>query len=289
MNDAPAPVPAPPGLLTAAVAGPAGVVRVTVRADFDAPALRSALADPDALIAPPSKPSQVRKARARRAVHSFVAEIEGASQRVYLKLFRVRSLKDVLEELICGRRAHRSLAAGLEAERRGIPVAPHLGAASRSGPGRLPERSVLATLGVARKRDVRTVLGEDLRRDRSARERAAFLRALGAFVALVHCRGLRHGDLKAGNVFALGLAPPRFVLIDLDRASFARSGGAGIRLGELRDLRTLLASLRRSCSGREQVLVLASWLRARALPRRSRRTLLALLRALWRPVRQPPP
>jgi tRNA A-37 threonylcarbamoyl transferase component Bud32 len=51
--------------------------------------------------------------------------------------------------------------------------------------------------------------------------RAAFARAVGGWLRRLHAEGVRHGDLKAGNVLVRETpAGPRFVLLDLEDVDF---------------------------------------------------------------------
>ncbi|MBI4880430.1 MAG: hypothetical protein HY812_12345 [Planctomycetes bacterium] len=263
-----------PGIALLELDGRAGRVRVALRADCREDDVLRVLLDPDAFVPPPRKRSQERKAARRRAVHSFGAELCGRQERLYLKLYRVRTLKDVLEELFLGKRALRSLRTALEAERRGIAVPRHLGASHRKTPARWPARSVLLMLGVPHNRDVRTVLKHDLQEAARAPERRRLLRELGRFAGDAHARGLVHSDLKIRNVFVRRVDPPDLVLIDFDRARFLPPGAKAGLARQARDLRTLLASLRGKTSPAEWRRVLAAYLRARRLPRSRRRRLL---------------
>ena len=257
--------------------GPAGRVRIERRTDVDAPLADEALRDPERFVPAPTKPSQERKLANRRAVYSFFGAVDGREERLYMKLFRVRSLKDVLEELLLGKRARRSLRAGIEAERRGIAVPVHVGASSLDVPDRRPARSALVTVGVPHHHDARTLLEGELLP--AVRHRRRFIAALGAFLGDVHRRGLVHTDLKLGNVFRLEPGPPvRFAVIDLDRARFQRAGArAGLR--QAIDVRKLLRSSRRTLTPRERRLLLAAYLRGRDVDARRHRPRLLLLLA----------
>jgi tRNA A-37 threonylcarbamoyl transferase component Bud32 len=226
----------------------------------------------------PVRPSHFRKQDRRRAVHSFHAEVKRRPARVYLKFYRVRTLKDVAEEVLGGKRARRALLAGLEAERRGIAVPVHVGWSAAAVAGRRPARSVLLTLGVPHNQDARTLLDEALAH--GAPERARFLRALGAFVGDAHRRGLVHRDLKLGNVFVVSLEPVAFALLDLDRARFVDPDGKRASPGQVMDLRAMLRSMRKGMTRAERRQFLAAYLRERGFARRARRRLLGLLRVL---------
>ncbi len=267
--------------------GRAGRMRIALRADCREDIVLRALLDPDAFVPAPRKRSQERKAASRRAVHSFRADLCGRRERLYLKLYRVRTPKDVLEELFLGKRALRSLRTGLEAERRGIAVPRHLGASHRQVPARWPARSVLLMLGVPHNRDVRTVLAHDLQGAARAEQRRRLLRALGKLAGEAHGRGLIHSDLKIRNVFVRQVDPPDLVLIDLDRARFLPPGATRGLARQAWDLRTLLASLRGRVSPAEQRRVLAAYLRARRLPRAGRRRLLCFTALLGLRARLP--
>lgn len=252
------------------VDGPRGPTCLALRPDAPGGVVREALVSPDRFVPEPRKQSQVDKLRKRRAVYSFQADVDGERVRLFLKLYRPSSPKEYLEELLFGRRAVRSLACALEAERRGISVAHHYGASHDRASRLRPLRSALLMRGLPRRDDARTVLKHEHPPGRPSRRR--FLRALGEFAAEMHRCGMVHADLKLGNIFVTD-PTPRFALIDLDRTSFPRTGGLRAFVGELFDLRGLLSSMDdggdRSTSA-ERRLVLAAWLRKRRLSRSAR-------------------
>ncbi len=235
------------------------------------------LVDPGRYITAPSKPSHFRKLGRRRAVHSFLADVDGRTERLYLKLYRIRTPKDVLEELLRGCRAIRSLEAGLEAERRGIRVPVHLGASTPSRSRLWPRGSTLLMLGLPHRHDVQTRLAEEHPPERFGRARRVFLRRMASFIGDAHRRGLVHTDLKLGNVFVVGADPPAFALIDLDRAHFVAPSSRRGLVAQAFDVRGLLRSMQKRASRRERRLVLAGWLRGRQLDRAARRWFLRLL------------
>lgn len=254
--------------------GPAGRIALFLRADLDAEIVRQALTDPDRYVPEPAKESQLRKARSRRAVHSFHHQLGDRRERLYLKLYRVRGMKDLLEEALFGKRAVRAFHTGLEAERRGIDVSLHLGASHRDVGARRPARSVLLTLGLPHGQDVRTVLKHQLGTADAAADRRAFLTELGRFLGAAHRSGLIHGDLKIRNVFVRQLTPPRLALIDLDRSRFVTAESERGLIRQAIDLRTLSASLRGRIETGELRRVLAAYVRARGVSRKGRRRLL---------------
>ncbi len=254
-------------------------IRILHRVDWPAAPVVDALRDPDAFIThdsrkkPRSKKKEARRRRRKRLVGWRHVEFDGRRGRLFVKLYRLRSMKDWLEELAYGKRAIRALTNGLEAERRGIAVPPHLGAMHVYVPGspaRWPRPSALAMVGLPTRRDVREALLVDFRSNDSRRRE--FLAAVGAFCADLHRRGIAHGDLKAGNIIVLETAPPRFSLLDLDRSSYRLENRARLDLKDAIDLYRLLQSLHRVTSRRERLHVLAAYLRARRLSRRAQRT-----------------
>lgn len=261
--------------------GIAGRRRILLAPGVEDPVVSQILSDPGARVPVPRKRSQEEKLRARRAVYSFPARFEGADCRLYLKLYRVRGPKDLLEDLLRGPRAFAALAAGVEAERRGIPVARHLGASAPARRRLLPGTSALLLLGLPHRRDVRTVLAHELpRRGPDARRRARLLAELGRTAGLAHRRGLLHGDMKIRNFFVLGLDPPRLALIDLDRSRFTDAPPDAWSFGRAHDLRRLLGSLD-SAEGerttrRERLRVIVAYRRALGASRRALRRLLFL-------------
>ncbi len=267
-----------PGLVTRRERGPGGVVQVYLRDDVPAAALLPPLVDSEARVPAPSTDDHRRKLKKRRAVYSFETVIDGAPERVYLKLYRVRTVKDVVEELCYGRRAVRAFENGIEAERRGIPVAAHLGAAHGDGPRRFPGRSALLMRGVPHRRDLRTVLKHEVpHRPDPDRTRRDLLRALGRLAGDAHRVGLVHGDFKVRNVFVIELEPVRLALIDFDRARFVRVDAAHVPIGQVLDLRRLLKSMRRGATLAERRTVLAEYLRARRPSHEARRDVLSRL------------
>lgn len=264
--------------------GPAGPTVMVTQTGLQEPVVTETLLDPDSRVPAPTKASQRDKQKSRRAVYSFPAVIANQEARLYLKLYRVRSVKDVLEEIVLGRRAARSFRAALEADARGIHVPVHLGWSCRAVPARWPARSVLLMVGIPRNQDANTLLDASVE-DAGMRARAAG--AIGRFLGDAHRRGLIHGDLKLGNVFVRSASPLEFAVIDLDRARFRDVNDRALPLGQLVDLRTLLRSMRRGHS-RDRLRVLAGWIRGRGLRRDARRRLLRWLACLGAWVSAPP-
>lgn len=256
--------------------GPSGRLILQLRQGFLDAAVREALRDPDRFLDRPEKSGKLRKRRdqRRRLVGFQVIRIGERKLKLFVKLYRVRSLKDLFEELLFGKRAERSLRNGLEAERRGIPVPPHVGTSRPPVLDRWPSRSALAMLGLPKRRDVLDVLAA-IRSDKQdcpiARRR--FLRALGSFCGDVHRRGLAHGDLKAGNVFVLDEASPRFALIDLDRARLRQIDRTRFDWLDALDLYRMLQSLRRVTCHRDRLALVAAYRRIRGLSRSALRSL----------------
>ena len=256
--------------------GPTGRLILQLRQGFLDAAVREALRDPDQFLDRPEKSGKLRKRRdqRRRLVGFQVIRIGERKLKLFVKLYRVRSVKDIFEEILFGKRAERSLRNGLEAERRGIPVPPHVGTSRPPVLGRWPSRSALAMLGLPKRRDVLDVLAS-IRDEKQncpiARRR--FLKSLGAFCGDVHRRGLAHGDLKAGNVFVLDEAAPRFALIDLDRARLRATDRDRFDILDALDLYRMLQSLRRVTSHSDRLVIVAAYRRARRLGRRALRTI----------------
>ena len=252
-------------------------MQLLIRADRTADVIQQVLADPDRFVPAPTKPSQEQKLRARRAVYSFFSELCGQRERLYLKIYRVRTPKDLLEELLFGKRARRSLRMGLEAERRSITSPIHLGASHRLVPNHWPARSALLMMGVPHNRDVRTVLKHELADAPADRTRRQFLAGLGRFVGRAHRLGLIHNDLKIRNLFVVEVEPARLTLIDFDRASFVEPGSEQALFRQARDLRTVVRSLKDRVTTEERRRVQAAYLRARRLSRSGRKRLLRWL------------
>lgn len=263
--------------------GPSGRMKLLLRTDLAEAVISEVLTDPDRFVPAPIKRSQAEKLLRRRAVYSFWSEAgwseSGRSEsgrkreRLYLKLYRVRTLKDVLEEVLFGKRAVRSLRMGLEAERRGIACPVHLGASHRLLPGRWPARSALLMVGIPHNRDVRTVLKHEL----EGVSRRRFLTGLGRFVGQAHRLGLIHGDLKIRNLFVLESDPVRLALIDFDRARFVEPGTERGLLRQSLDLRSLGRSLAGRTTASERRRLLGAYLQARRLSRAGRGRLLRWL------------
>lgn len=259
--------------------GPAGPMEVWLRDDCPADSMRDLLADPSSFVPAPKKRRHERKLAKPRAVYSFDHEVGASRRRVYLKFYRVKDTKGALEEMVRGFRAGRSLRAALEAERRGIAVAPHVGATRKKRGAPLPRESVLVMLGVPHNADVRTVLKRDVER---GAERGAFVAALGAFVGDAHARGLVHGDLKIRNVFVVDVATRSFALIDFDHALFPKANSQALWLGQAHDLRRFIESLKKRVSRRELRIALRAYFRARGLDTARRQRLIRRLRTLMR-------
>lgn len=260
------------------VSGPEGPVVAFVREDCRQPIVLETLTDPDQRVPDPKRQSQQEKLRARRAVYSFLVDWEGREERLYLKLYRVRNVKGIIEELLCGKRAVRSLKMGLEAERRGIRVPAHLGASFRKRPHHWPGRSALLMRAVPHNRDVRTVLKHELREPSAHALRRRFLDEVGRFMGDTHRRGLIHDDFKIRNLFVLEVDPPTLSLIDLDRSRFVPADSTQGLLRQALDLRVALRSLGERVTARERRRILAAYLRARKLERAGRARLLRWLR-----------
>ncbi|MFH0944759.1 MAG: lipopolysaccharide kinase InaA family protein [Planctomycetota bacterium] len=265
-------------LLEQTVSGPKGPVRTFVREDCRQPIVLDTLADPDQRVPSPMKQSHVEKLEARRAVYSFLGDWEGQEERLYLKLYRLRGLKDVLEELLYGKRALRSLKMGLEAEQRGIKVPIHLGAGFRKRPARWPSESVLLMRAVPHNRDVRTVLKHELMEPSAKAQRRRFLEETGRFLGETHRLGLIHGDLKIRNLFVIQIDPPELALIDFDRARFVEADSSQGLFRQALDLRVALRSLGDRVSSNERRRILGAYLRARKLDRGGRARLLRWLK-----------
>jgi tRNA A-37 threonylcarbamoyl transferase component Bud32 len=263
-------VPPSPAMIVAHVADGRGRLRLVLRRDADCDDLRRILIEgPERLAARRDSRSAAKEARRERRKRLVGAtrmiDASGRGVHVFVKAFRIRTIKDCLEELWLGKRALRALACGLEAERRGIRVARHLGAACAEGLDRWPGSSVVVAAALERRVEAHNVLRTTLAaRDR---RRRAFLRGLGAFLGDAHDRGIVHGDFKAGNAIALEVDPPSFALIDLDRASFRAAGRRRLSARDAIELYRLVKSLRRVASRRERLAVLAAYRRARSLPR----------------------
>ena len=247
-------------------------LRIRRRTDFPAAAIMAALRNPQAfLIARTknrSKKKERRRARRKRLVGSAEVSFGEQTRRIFVKVYRLRSAKDWLEELVVGKRAMRALRNGLEAERRGVLVPAHLGAAyPASGPfaARRPGESTLLMLGLSSRKDARYVLERD--HAKPGRSRRSFLERLGEFCADVHRRGIAHGDLKAGNIIVLHRDPLALALLDLDRTTFHAPDRKRLGLKDAIDLYRLLQSLRRHSTPRERRRVLAAYRRARGFSR----------------------
>lgn len=250
-------------------------LRILRRGDAPASAVVSALADPESFFAARAKKRSAKKERRRdrrkRLVGWKEIDYDGARTRVFLKLFRVRTTKDCLEEWLFGKRAVRALRAGIEAESRGISVPRHLAAAHRECgwfARRAPGESMLLMLALPTRKDAREALTHDFAKP--GRSRRAFLRAVGEFCGELHRRGLAHGDLKAGNLIVLRRDRPEFALLDLDRTSFRRPDRPRLDLKDAIDLYRLLQSLRRDTTPRERRRLLAAYRRARGFSRLGR-------------------
>jgi tRNA A-37 threonylcarbamoyl transferase component Bud32 len=259
--------------------GPAGPMEVWLRDDCSTDSMRALLTDPHAFVPAPKKRRHARKLSKPRAVYSFEHGDGAARRRVYLKFYRVKDAKGALEEMVRGFRAGRSLRAALEAERRGIPVAPHVGATRSKRGAPLPRESVLVMFGVPHNADVRTVLKRDVERGKA---RAAFVAALGAFVGHAHAKGLVHGDLKIRNVFVVDVRTPAFALIDFDHALFPRPNSQAMWIGQAHDLRRFVESLRKKVARSELRIALRAYFRTRRLDTKARRRLIRRLRTLMR-------
>ncbi|MBK6941186.1 MAG: hypothetical protein IPH13_13490 [Planctomycetes bacterium] len=259
--------------------GPAGPMQVWLRGDRVTDSLRALFADPRSFVPAPRKRRHQRKLAKPRAVYSFVHDVGASKERVYLKFYRVKDTKGALEEMVRGFRAGRSLRAALEAEQRGITVAPHVGATRSKRGAPLPRESVLVMLGVPHNADVRTVLKRDVTR---GAERTAFVAALGAFVGDAHAKGLVHGDLKIRNIFVVDVRKQTFALIDFDHAVFPKPDSQALWLGQAHDLRRFIESLRKKVSRRDLRVALRAYFRTRELDTKSRRRLIRRLRTLMR-------
>lgn len=265
------PTATPAALVDTVERGDSFSLRVVRRADVDPAPLIAALSDPASFFVARtkkrSKKKERRRERRKRLVGSKEIDFDGTPRRVFLKLYRLRSVKDCLEEWILGKRALRALRAGVEAEARGIPVPHHL-AAAHDDRGRfrrrVPGESMLLMFALPTRRDARQALTHDFAKP--GRSRRAFLNAIGEFCAMLHRRGLAHGDLKAGNLIVLRRDPPEFALLDLDRTTFRRPDRSRLDIKDAIDLYRLLQSLRKDTTSRERLRVLAAYRRARGLP-----------------------
>jgi len=265
----------PVALVTSVERNESRSLRILRRSDYPAEPVVAALRDPSVFLVARkkkrSKKKERRRARRKRLVGSREVDLAGQRRKVFVKLYRVRSVKDWFEELIAGKRAVRAFRAGLEAERRGIAVPPHLGAAYRDGgfvAAHRPGDSTLLMLGLSTRRDAREVLKYDL--GKLGLSRSAFLARIGEFCADLHRRGLAHGDLKAGNLIVVRRDPLAFALLDLDRTSFRPANRQRLDLKDAIDLYRLLQSLRRDATKRERQRLLAVYRRARGLARFAR-------------------
>jgi tRNA A-37 threonylcarbamoyl transferase component Bud32 len=253
-------------------------LRIRHRTDWPAADVVTILRDPTGFFLPRrkkrSKKKERRRARRKRLVACGEVVLGAETRRVFVKTYRLRTVKDWFEDLIVGKRAIRALRNGVEAERRGVSVPPHLGASfPDNGPFAAwrPGESTLLMLGLATRKDARHVLMHDFAKP--GRSRRAFLQRLGEFCADLHSRGVAHGDLKAGNLIVMRRDPLDFALLDLDRTTFSVPNRTRFGLKDAIDLYRLLQSLRKQTTPRERRRVLAAYRRARELPRFGRNSL----------------
>lgn len=197
----------------------------------------------------------------RRSTVVWLEDAGPDGDAVVVKYMPLRSSLHRLEALVrvsAGEAQRRSAEALLAA---GIDVPRPL--AVQDGPG--PDGRAASTLVTRAVRGATTLLEAYLALDRRGRRRLA--RGLGGFVARVHASGAYVPDLKESNVLVCeDDGSFRYVLVDLDRVRFPRSGLS--RRRRLANLVQLDRSVGRYADRRDRLAFLASYRRALGEPPR---------------------
>ncbi|HNR70538.1 MAG TPA: lipopolysaccharide kinase InaA family protein [Verrucomicrobiota bacterium] len=230
----------------------AGRWRWEVRAAHATPAMQSAWAAPEQLVAPPAE--RVVRNPPKRTTQVFRARLPGSGGRVFIKRYLAEAWQSCKSWFRLSK-AVRSFRRGLELQRLGVPTAPPVAAGEYRVAGWLRD----AWLITEEIPDARTWLECDLAAPRGA-HRVPMLRALARCFAQLHEAKLSHSDANRNNLL-IQLAPgrrPRLYLIDLDalvrRAWFPR-------WRVVKDLRRLHA--RGPATRREKLWFIAEYCRAR--------------------------
>jgi hypothetical protein len=193
-----------------------GAMRAILAAELDVVGVIGPDGDPDRLLTSPN--CELRKFQ-RKVV---VGRIETARGRLYVKRYNVHALRVLAGSLFARSPARAAFENALRLAAQGIAVPNPLAAVEYRRAGFL-SRSFFLTDEVADAVTADVAWQAILALEPPAtrrRTRRAFTRALGAFFADLHARGVYHRDLKDVNVLVRDpTGTPVFVLLDLERVA----------------------------------------------------------------------
>ncbi len=152
-------------------------------------------------------------------VYRYSIEIQGNRKLLYLKKYPYRSPADGFKHMFRPSRAERAFKAGLMLERQGLKT-PRIVAFLQKKTGWKHSEDILITQALINAAPLSEVLfsNEVKGRPTTAKDKPAVIVDLGKAIGHMHLKGIYHGDLRWGNIFASRLASNwKFYLIDNER------------------------------------------------------------------------
>lgn len=186
---------------------------------------------------PNERRSQLVKVPSSDTSRVFKCDVspDAAGHILYLKQYLCRSVLDFVKHLFRASRGKRAFKASLMLEENGFDTPAVIALFERClGPFRTD--SLLLTRAIENARCVPEIFGDICRnsgKDALIRKRTS-IKAFAEMVGRLHAKGIFHGDLHLGNVFAREEGEKwRFFLIDNERTKKFHSLPAGLRLRNL--------------------------------------------------------